>query len=277
MELLPSFTAYLAVVGFFVVFFAGRSVVFAGAGALFLRTRFAQARRIYLRAFDKGQLRSELRSAIVIVLFDAVAIGLSRHLKLMDLAPASPASFARTFVLLAVWTEVWFFFSHWALHQKPLYFLHAQHHVAKVTSPLTSMSFSLAERAILLVGINGFAILSSKVMPISIAGLTAYFVFNYALNVWGHLNVELMPAWFTRSWFGRAFITTTYHSMHHARYVGHYGLFTRFLDRAFGTGFADYEAVHERVAHQQGLKTLGERIAVPAPPAVAAPTASAAR
>ncbi len=92
------------------------------------------------------------------------------------------------------------------------------------------------------------------------AGLALYGLANYALNVLGHSNVEVFPGWFARSRLGRWLVTPTYHALHHARYRGHYGLFTSVLDRCFGSVYADYEMVQQRASAGQGLTRQGERL-----------------
>ena len=76
--------------------------------------------------------------------------------------------------------------------------------------------------------------------------------------------------WFEVSRGGHVFIAVSFHAMHHARRCGHYGLFTRVLDRALGTEHADYDAVQTRAATGRGLPRLGERLTSP-------PTAHAPR
>ncbi|CAM3299569.1 sterol desaturase family protein [Corallococcus soli] len=106
-------------------------------------------------------------------------------------------------------------------------------------------------------------------------GFLAYMLTNYALNAVGHGNTEWLPKRFVTSWVGRVFFTPTFHAMHHARYQGHYGLYTVLLDRWFGTTFEDYPQVHARARDGEGLTRMGERLpAGPSPlPAPAAPEA----
>ena len=54
-------------------------------------------------------------------------------------------------------------------------------------------------------------------------------------------------------------MTPTFHGMHHARFNGNYGLFTRIPDRLFGTEWADYPALHARVAASGPLPSLATR------------------
>ena len=48
---------------------------------------------------------------------------------------------------------------------------------------------------------------------------------------------------------GKMLTTTTYHSLHHSRYTGNYGLGTRVLDRIFGTEWEDYERLYRPRLH----------------------------
>ena len=61
--------------------------------------------------------------------------------------------------------------------------------------------------------------------------------------------------------FPRKVITsTTYHSLHHSRYTGNYGLGTRALDRLLKTEWPDYEIVYDKVSTDRNpLKKLKER------------------
>lgn len=240
-----------------------RTVVVAGGMSWFVhRSQFAQERRVYRRSYGPGQLGRELRAAVAVVLFDASVLAVVRHAGWIRFVRPTVSSILLTFVVMFVWFEVWFYVMHRLLHTRKLYFLHAQHHVARVTHPMTSLSFSLGERAILLLGAVGFAALASRVMPVTLPGLLGYFLTNYVLNVVGHSNVEFVPPSFVRSRLGSVFITVTFHAMHHARYKGHYGLFTTVLDRLFGTVWEDYPMVHARAVRGEGLTSLGERVAV---------------
>ncbi|MEW5742040.1 MAG: sterol desaturase family protein [Myxococcota bacterium] len=247
--------AVAALLGFFVV----RTVVLVGGATLALRTAWAGFRRVYRVPFAKGQWASEFKAAVTVILFDALVVGTALSLEVWTFAPVTPAATAWTWAVMFVWYEVWFYAVHRALHTRALYRFHAQHHVAKVTGPLTSLSFGLIERAVLLLGAVGASAALSRVMPISPAGVMAYFFSNYVLNIWGHANVEVLPEGFPRTWWGRLFISTSFHAMHHARYQGHYGLFTQVLDRLFGTYWDDYPEVHARAARGEGLTRLGER------------------
>jgi lathosterol oxidase len=257
--------AFLVPAGTLFAFFIARTVVVCGGFMLALRTGWARARRTYRKAFGEGQLRAELPAGVRNLLLDAALVTAAVRFGVFQFVDFSPGVFALTFLLLFCWYEVWFYASHRALHSRPLYRFHAQHHVAKVVHPLTSLSFSIVERLTLQVGAIAFIAIVSRVLPMTRGGAMAYFTFNYLLNVWGHSNLEVMAPGFHRTLAGRLFISASFHAMHHARYDGHYGLFTQVLDRALGTRWDDVDEVQSRAARGEGLEQLGERLAARAP------------
>ena len=68
-----------------------------------------------------------------------------------------------------------------------------------------------------------------------------------------------VPAEELQSLGGKVLTTTTYHSLHHSRYTGNYGLGTRVLDRIFGTEWEDYDRLYDRIsAERRPLTRLRE-------------------
>ena len=79
------------------------------------------------------------------------------------------------------------------------------------------------------------------------------------INSFSHANFELKPANFNH-FLGKVITSTTYHSLHHSRYTGNYGLGTRALDRLLKTEWPDYEIVYDKVSTDRNpLKKLKER------------------
>lgn len=241
-----------------------RSAIILGLAFGWLRlSGFARRHLVFRLPYADGQLISELRAAVPVVMLDVTAITVVVGLGWLPLAEPTLGNSVATFALLFVWFELWFYATHRILHTPAFYFIHRQHHVATVVDPLTSLSFSMLERLILIVGALGFVVLLSQVAAVSGPGLAVYGLVNYSLNVLGHSNVEVFPSGFARSAVGRWIVTPTYHALHHARYRGHYGLFTVVLDRAFGSVFPDYAAVQERAGEGDGLTRAGERLKEP--------------
>ena len=83
------------------------------------------------------------------------------------------------------------------------------------------------------------------------------------INSFSHANFELKSARYN-DLLGKFLTTTTYHSLHHSRYTGNYGLGTRLLDKLFNTEWSDYESLYQRVcSDEEPLTSLRERVEVP--------------
>lgn len=259
--------------GWFTVF-AGvalfRLGILGGGGLLLQRTRWAKRRVIYALPVAPGQYASEFRAALAVIAFDALYQPLLLTWASRSFAPATVSNVLFTVALGFVLNELWFYVSHRLMHTRALYFIHAQHHTARVTDPLTTMSFSLAEHVIGFVPITLCIAALAHVLPLSGVGMAVFGVLTEVGNLYGHANIEPWSSRQASSPLGRIFGAPTFHAMHHARYSGHFGLYTRILDRWFGTEFPDYEALQARVANGQPLTQLSERAAPKAPGRVAA-------
>jgi lathosterol oxidase len=240
-----------------------RAVLFQGGIYLFVtRSAFALKKRVYRIPFALGQFHSEIRATAVTIGIDGIFIGSLVHF--FPQAAGSPNVWP-AFLLSATWFEIWFYVSHRILHTKPFYFIHRQHHVATVVSPFSALSFSLIERVILLIGGFGGILTIAHFYPLAPFGILLYLLVNYILNLFAHLNVEVVPPVLLRLRIGRVLNAPTYHALHHGRYRGHYGLYTPFLDWIFDSQFDDYREVQKRAYGGEGLSSITQRIRVYSP------------
>ncbi len=217
-------------------------------------------RRVYNLQADQEQLREELNNSWLTSPLHSALIGLALYSGLLVSTEETWWRFSYTFLIVFVWTEIWHYFSHRAMHHKSLLWIHREHHKSKVTNPISSISFSFLEKLIFSVGIVGPVSLLSWVTPISFYGIVAYYIFYFITNTLGHSNFEIREPGYATTWIGKVINTPTYHAMHHARYVKNYGLITSTLDRLFNTMWEDYDKVQTRAASEQPLNKLSERL-----------------
>jgi sterol desaturase/sphingolipid hydroxylase (fatty acid hydroxylase superfamily) len=219
-----------------------------------------KVRRIYNLEASQEQLREELNNSFLTSPLHSLLIGLALYVGILKDCETSVFNVVYTFLIVFVWTEIWHYFSHRAMHIKWLLFIHREHHKSKVTNPLTSISFSFLEKFIFTTGILIPVSALSQVMPISFYGVIAYYLFYFITNALGHSNIEIRKPGYAQSWIGTIINTPAYHAMHHARYVKNYGLITSTLDRLFNTMWEDYDKVQTRAASEQPLSKLSERL-----------------
>jgi Delta7-sterol 5-desaturase len=228
--------------------------------------RYLRAHRVkyvYSLAASREQRMREQRNAFIttpihaLLFLSVIATGALR------VGSNSPAGVIGTFLLAFVWTEIWHYFSHRAMHWRPLHFVHVEHHRSLVTNSWTSVSFSLAEKLVFSAGILGLLGVISQLHALSASGVTAYYVLYFFTNTLGHSNFEFREPGYRETVMGKIFNSPSYHAMHHARYVNNYSLLTPFLDKAFHTEWADASAVQTRVAMGKPLASLRERASSP--------------
>jgi sterol desaturase/sphingolipid hydroxylase (fatty acid hydroxylase superfamily) len=221
-------------------------------------------RTIYDLSFKPDQIRRELRNSLhapihAVILYAFLSFGF--------FADRSFASFVYSGLLTAVWAEIWHYASHRAFHLSTLHWIHVEHHKSHLNSPLTAISFSFPEKLIfdagLLLPLAGIDCL----IGMNFFGVAAWYVGYLVINSFSHANFELKSKSYNRL-FGKLLTSTTYHSLHHSRYTGNYGLGTRMLDRVFRTEWEDYERLYDRIcAERRPLTHLRERVEVAGKPA----------
>jgi sterol desaturase/sphingolipid hydroxylase (fatty acid hydroxylase superfamily) len=139
-----------------------------------------------------------------------------------------------------------------------------------VTTPLSGQSTTVVEAIGWQLGYIGLPFVLSLVEPLSFYGWLAYLAFNVAGNIFGHANVEITPPskWlWARSTVAAVF---TYHALHHARWTGHYGYASTWMDRLWKTEWNDWLALHTQVWNGKPMASLKERLTETQTPAPAA-------
>jgi Delta7-sterol 5-desaturase len=233
-------------------FFVGLTVVGLVVG--YAAERFT-TRRIWNVDKPAGQFALEVRGNITFVLVSIATLTAALHFNLARLGDESFGRGALTFVSLLLGFQVFYYVFHRALHTHALVRFHRHHHESRVTTPLSGQSMSFVEALGWMIGYVAMPIAFSFIAPISFYGWMAYLVFNVVGNIVGHGNFEPINPKRTNP-MQPGFI---YHALHHARWVGHYGFESTYMDRLFGTLFHDWSALHERVWNKQPLLSLKER------------------
>lgn len=217
-------------------------------------------RTIYDLPIDRDQIRREIKNSVHTPIH---AVLLAMCVYLGWFPAVGWLSFLYSLAATVVWAEIWHYGSHRAFHLKPLHWIHAEHHRSHLNTPFTAISFAFAEKLIFDFGMLGGMALLNLLVPVNLFGVAAWFVIYLIVNSFSHANFELKSASYNAV-LGKVFTSTTYHSLHHSRYTGNYGLGTRFLDRWFNTEWEDYERLYDRVNRdRQPLKKLAEKVNAP--------------
>jgi sterol desaturase/sphingolipid hydroxylase (fatty acid hydroxylase superfamily) len=224
---------------------------FALVGAVYVvvwrwgRERFKTARIPGPRRVDGRQLRREIGHTFVTLLAGTVSAGTVLGLHAAGLAkltgaPAPALTVVAWIVAGVLFNDAWFYGWHRLLHHPRLFrYIHVVHHRSVDVNPFTSYSFHVVEALLL----GAWIIPAAVLLPIPMAAIGALQVIGLANNVMAHLGYEFLPPWLLKVPLLRWTNTATFHSLHHTRSRGNFGLHTRFWDRLFGTEIGDYERV----------------------------------
>lgn len=214
------------------------------------------AQTIYDLPISAKQIQRELRNSVHAPIH---AVVLAAFACFGFFANTSSASFVGSLLATFVWAEVWHYGTHRAFHLPALHWIHVEHHRSHVNSWLTAISFSFSEKLIFDLGLLGALALVDSVASMNLYGIATWYAGYLVINSFSHANFELKSKDYNRR-IGRVLTSTVYHSLHHARYIGNFGLGTRILDRVFKTEWDDYELIYGRVSGEsRPLTKLRER------------------
>src|SRR5579862_6358311 len=217
-------------------------------------------RTIYALPINQAQTARELRNSLhapthAVILAVFLYLGFFRN----DSWTSFLVSAAGTFL----WAEVWHYASHRAFHLKPLHWIHAEHHRSRLNSPFTAVSFAFSEKVIFDLGLLSPLAVLDQFASLNFFGIAAWYIGYLVINSFSHANFELKSVGFNRA-LGKVITSATYHSLHHSRYTGNYGLATRVLDQLLGTEWEDYEELYDRVSRDRHpLTELREKVETP--------------
>ena len=248
---------------------AALAALLFGAAAAFTGLAFALERRlahrrIFAIALHPGQRRRELTNALVFLSLLTIAATAYLGAGWVDWSGRGWAAGLVTFFACWFGFDVYYYLLHRAMHTRALIRVHREHHASHVTTPLTAFSTSIPE---CLDWIVGYALVPLGMTGLGLAvhptGFLAYLLYNFWGNILGHVNSEVIPAFVARrvhSWTAHPII---YHSLHHARYTGHYSFCATFMDRTLGSEWSDWPELHARVVAGEPLTSLKQRGAAP--------------
>ena len=128
--------------------------------------------------------------------------------------------------------DAYFYAAHRLMHAPGVYDrVHKVHHLSTNPTPLSAFSFHPVEAFVELAGV----IVLICIGPISAPMVALFSLIALALNVIGHLGVEIYP----RRWLTHPVLkylnSPTVHNHHHRTFRGNYGLYTLVWDHVFGT------------------------------------------
>jgi len=187
------------------------------------------------------ELRLTFQSLAVYVFLSIIAVPLRLSgFTLMRIEEGiTVAQFVFHFLAMVIAHDAWFYWTHRAMHHPSLFKTwHRAHHLSVTPSPLTAYSCSWREAAVH----GAFVAIWILVVPVPLAVVPPFMLFQLLRNMTNHAGYELHPSWFGR-WPFSWLTTSTHHDSHHAgRFDTNYGLYFRWWDRICGTEDPDYEA-----------------------------------
>jgi sterol desaturase/sphingolipid hydroxylase (fatty acid hydroxylase superfamily) len=237
---------------FILVAIGFNAIYFGLAGFTLLMTRrilprFGIGRVIDGRRIPPLQIRREVRLSLVsIAVFGAygsLTLWLDRRGVIEILWTYPPWRFLLDMVLLTLWNEVHFYFSHALLH-KPWFYrkVHRLHHLSVVPTPFSTYSFHWFEAVLL----SSVMVLYMAAVPLSMGAIILFPVLSLFMNNIGHMNYAVFP----RLALNHLFSSCRRHTLHHTHIKGNYGFAFPWFDEGLKTRAArfDYEAPLEKQA-----------------------------
>ncbi len=217
-----------------------------------------RGRKVFDVPLKRGQLRTEVLGTVLFHLVFTPFLVAALHTGAIRFTEGSWLADVLGFFVPWYGFTIFYYFLHRAMHHKRLFWMHRWHHESLVTTPMTGFSMHPAEALGWIVGMLTPAIVLSQLGLLGFWGGAFWLWFVWAGNIAGHANAEMFPL---RSSPASTLVSNpiSYHSLHHARFDGHYGFVAAFMDRLFGTEFPDWKELHDRVFDGAPLRSLREK------------------
>ena len=235
----------------------GLTLASLGVGFALERAAWARGRRVFALPVPASQLRHEAIGTALFVLLFAPALALALSTGALRFAEGWLAETLSFFVPLFGF-QFLYYWAHRAMHARRLFWMHRWHHVSHVTTPLTGFSMHPVETVLWIVGLLGPALILAQLDLLGAGGFAGFLAFFWFGNITGHANAEIFP--YRVTWGASVTANAVvFHSLHHARYTGHYGFATSTLDRLFRTEWPDWLPLHLQIMSGRPLSRLQER------------------
>ena len=189
----------------------------------------------------RRDIQLSILSAVVFAAFAALIIsewGLGITLLYTDFYKYGLWYLVASFVAVLILQDSYFYFIHRMFHHRLIFrWMHYGHHRSKEPTPWSSFAFDLPEaiiQALFFVGVI-------FIVPLHFITLLAILMTTTVWAVVTHLGFEVFPRSFKSQWLGKWFIGCMHHSIHHRKYMVHYGLYFTFWDKLLGTEESNYE------------------------------------
>lgn len=232
-------------IGYIFIFFGILLIRYFGTAGSFyvyylrIKNNATEKKLLSSRPAKKKQLKKEIYwsiiSSAIFAFFGAVTYWLWLHdLTAIYLNPLEYGYWYLPFSLLIVMLlhETYYYWLHRTMHHPKIYkIVHKVHHQSLSTTPWTAFSFHPSE-SVLEALILPIILL---IVPLHIYVLLFYLIFMTFSSVINHLDIEIYPAFFRKSAFGKLWIDATHHHLHHKEFHTNYGLHFTFLDKIMGT------------------------------------------
>jgi len=210
---------------------------------------------------NKHVIREIVNSFVTIIIFGLVIMGVIYASKAgltriyPNVSDKGYGYYIFSIVLMIFMHDTYFYWTHRAMHWKPLFKLaHKTHHLSTNPTPFAAYAFHPLE-AIIEIGIVP---LIAFTIPYHGTALTIFSLYSLLLNVTGHLGFELFPKGFASNKLFKWHNTSTHHNMHHRLVKCNYGLYFNLWDRLMKTNHPDYEKSFNEVVEKRRVAVIAK-------------------